>query len=1386
MLKGTLIATGLAAIAMGTSVSLSASPREVKPLDAEVIVEVDRDLETLTEEGISNTQKIVLNNIKSYLNSGVRVISKYSNIANAFAISVNSEDIELIKNIPGVKSVTVNELHWENYQPQSLATGGTGDSGEYGSSENISATTMKKPDVTNDGEGTVIAILDNEFYFRGSTEKGAVPAWNHETFTAFPTHTEGGKEVCDVAVRFKGSVISQFPQTHGGKNKGATPDLLGREGSCYFNNKIPYYYDYGGETFSHAEDYNEDFDVSSNISYHGSHVASIAAGNAESYKGIAPKAQLVCMKVFTNYKASQTDKLLGFFNSSGAYDIPILNALEDCLIIGVDGINMSLGSNLDDFDSESITSRVLNELAESGILSAISAGNDGKASYKNSGAYKNWTKDMIETGILSGNSNVPGPMGVASGQPEKMFYKTAFKAPDAADIIAYEDQIVNSDYSDTEYDVEYKIEDLCLKYGDKLPWTYVPGFGTQSDYDAVISKGGSFDGKLAVVNRGNTSFADKYNIAKANSCIGIVIINNDPTETGFNFHCSFGEGFKPDRPCCLVLNKDKGYFEQNAEGFFSIATKEVHDNPAQYTASTFSSDGATYDLDLKPEITTPGDNIRGAIPPQRIEDKTEERQYKVYEYLSGTSMAAPNYAGAQSVVLSEVTAPIYAKYKTSGRPSKAEQAEILDYRKTVDMRLMSTADPMIDFEANGEDGKKTITSPRKQGAGMVNLTDALATNVYLEGYDANGTPAVKKSKVSLRNNENINKGIIDFTFVAHNEAEYKIDYNMSLSVMRPAVVLNQEIATKEYDNRGEVDNIKNFPGFKYWVNESVTGGYTPVERTAFGSAQHNDVYKVTREIEYYASEPDLKNGTKTTIQKGLYYNAGTVEAVNWQLLPSMEYVSVSDVLVETVDLGKVTVNPNGATTLSVHHEISEATKAKIAELFKYGCYIEGYLTLDSVEADEPDLSMPYLGYYSIGHDEGKDYSEFPVVEPFSFEKDISQIYPSDLANDIVKSLVGRQDADMGSMMVAGYTDPDVGIDLTKVVSNDTNLTKLNGFYELGKDPSTGDYYANAGDNLYLGSANYTNTLIIQQFVLRSVKDNYFTITNKETGKVVYRSALEDALFGDRYGHYSLYKSHVDTTYLSAGYCSHRAQAVVPMYDVDTGIPYPSGEYEIKFNYYLVGTSQWTSKSYTLHIDSTAPEVRAVINNGNSLTFRMFDDNLSAVSVGRYTQEFVRNNDGSCTVTVNKDVIEEMLNEGFNTKLGSGRLFVGMTDKAYGKMGCLIRFDYDEDKEIYDFNKYTLVEHHSFTMGNDFKDLGDGKYELYEYDSKTRKNTPITVTGFVIFSNGMVPYIHDEVITIKGCGGNILTTSILVSSIALAGALTLIIAKAKNKKTEGGK
>ena len=187
MLKVTVLATLLAGIAMGTNIAANANPAKIEKRDSEIIVEVDRSNETLTEQGVLNTQNIVMNNIRKYATSNFRLLSSYTNVANAFAISVPSSYIEQIKNVPGVKSVTVNQVRIE---VESLASsrGDPEPDDEYGGSENISAETMHKGKDTNDGEGTVIAILDNEFYFRGETkdENGkAVAAWKHETFTEF-------------------------------------------------------------------------------------------------------------------------------------------------------------------------------------------------------------------------------------------------------------------------------------------------------------------------------------------------------------------------------------------------------------------------------------------------------------------------------------------------------------------------------------------------------------------------------------------------------------------------------------------------------------------------------------------------------------------------------------------------------------------------------------------------------------------------------------------------------------------------------------------------------------------------------------------------------------------------------------------------------------------------------------------------------------------------------------------------------------------------------------------------------------------------------------------------------------------------------------------------
>ena len=255
--------------------------------------------------------------------------------------------------------------------------------------------------------------------------------------------------------------------------------------------------------------------------------------------------------------------------------------------------------------------------------------------------------------------------------------------------------------------------------------------------------------------------------------------------------------------------------------------------------------------------------------------------------------------------------------------------------------------------------------------------------------------------------------------------------------------------------------------------------------------------------------------------------------------------------------------------------------------------IEGFVTLTAA-GSYPDLSIPYLGFYS-GSDKNEEasYETAPIAEEFNFEKDQTKVYPSDLVNDIAKSLIGKDNINMESMMVAGYVDRPQNIDKDRILSNDQSFDRLTGFYKVGTDPLTGEYTNTPSDDIYLGNPATTNTLIIQQFMYRSVAENYFTITNKETHEQIYASVLEDMLFGDSAGKYALYKSHVDANYLAAGYVSHRAYAIVPLYDETTGEAFESGEYELQFNYQLSATGNWISKSYTIHIDSTAPVLKSV-------------------------------------------------------------------------------------------------------------------------------------------------------------------------------------------------
>ena len=1324
MLKVGLLCGVIAAMS-ATGVKWTTSNRKVdsKPLDAKFILELEDDIDDISANKAIKQQNAVYQKIKNSVNANAVQERHFTLLNNALVVSANKEDINELRKIPGVKYVTENGTHVVEKSQGSFISFDINKSVRSGEiEENASAITMNKPDDTNEGEGTVVAVLDNEFYLRAihtPTEEEAAEgddgsAYNHETFTALPSGTK---------TRLKFSTISGLAtnaKTHANEDLGGYVNSPGKEGSFYFNNKVPFYFDYAGDSYSGGT-YGKkpDFNVESKLDLHGSHVSSISTGNADTYKGIAPKAQLVAMKVFTDiHKTPASDAAR--MGEYGRFDeVGFIEALEDCIKLGVDAINVSIGSDLSDFEEGTISQRTLQKISDNGILSAISAGNAGKMSYAFTGGYANWTKDMVETGIMGSFANNASTTTVASGQPEKTFYANSINVNGT--VVPYDDQVVNregqaADYPDNEHRLvelinggivdpeDDNFEPSPAAQEENIPYVYVKGFGEEKDYKNL-----DVTGKIVVVNRGKINFSTKYERADDHGAIGLIIINNDPTEQDFNFRCDFGDAAKSIHfPIVVALFKDKPVFEAQPVGTFKIKRNTSSENVLARTISDFSTDGSTYNLDLKPEITTPGSNIKGAVWPQNKLEKKEENKYRSYEYFNGTSMAAPNYEGAMAVVLSKV-----AKTGTV--------EEIAEARKSIEMKMMSTAIPMLDSSENDENHQKSVTSPRMQGAGMTNIAGAYNTDVYIEGRDSDGS-AITKSKINLRNNDDIKNGTVKLSFSAINESSVARSYRVSYSVMRPAIALSNKVLSSDYGTPVEVDSVKNIPGFEF---------FSPEEEKvikADGTAKYKDVIKVSKDIQYYQNAEEYAAETPGGVLKeGMYYCSTQNEGdpIIWEEVPYSEYQSIKDVEIAKIDCGTVTASANGKTEVNLpEYTLTSEQKDKIAGLYESGTYIEGYVTLEAI-GDFPSLSVPYMGFYSLSdRKQGASYSSAPVVEPFSFEKDSQKFYGSDLVNDVAKSLLGKDNADMGSMMVTGYANNIGDIDTEKVLTNDLNFSQLKGFYPVATrpDPYAVNLIDNPQDNIYLGSPEKSNTLIIQQFVYRSVKDNFFTITNKESGKEVYRSALEDCLFGDTAGKYALYKSHVEGSYLGGGYVAHRAWALVPLYDVKTRVAFASGEYELKFNYQLAGTNEWVFKAYNLHIDSENPIIKSISEfkqSGTKMVRITYEDARCAYAVVGSTLVDVKYDEASKLYysEFEREIMDAAVSFSKKTSFSDERAFIKVVDYARGETTAIVHFNGN-------YGNYTLAQGTEFSMSHDFKyEKGEASFIYVDDKNVEHEYTP---------------------------------------------------------------
>ncbi len=479
-------------------------------------------------------------------------------------------------------------------------------------------------------------------------------------------------------------------------------------GDVYINEKVPFGYDYA----------DNDPDVYSTHNNHGTHVAGVIAGKDDVITGVAPNAQLVAMKIFSDVMDTARTSW-------------ILDALEDCVVLGVDVINMSIGTSAG-FSRESdeeIVNGVYDRIREAGISMVVAASNSYASSY---GSDKNGNLGLTsnpDTGTVGSPSTYNGVMSVASIDGTE----TPYLLHDGKIIYFLESNTGSAEENDF---VKTLLGD---KEEQEFEYVTIPGVGRPADYTDLDVKG-----KIVLVRRGDNTFEEKALIAEQQGAAGIIVYNNVSGDIKMNV----GDA---KLAVCSISQDDGEALAEAKTGKLKVSKSQT----SGPFISDFSSWGPTPSLQIKPELTAHGGNILSAITGGS------------YDRMSGTSMACPNLSGV--VVLMR-------QYVVENFPEIADDnvaVNALIYRL-----LMSTSD--IIYNKNG-----LPYAVRKQGAGLANLMNAINTTAYITTKDANGE-VMDKTKLELGDDPDKN-GVYEMTFTVTNFGTDSRTYTLGGYVMTEGV-----------------------------------------------------------------------------------------------------------------------------------------------------------------------------------------------------------------------------------------------------------------------------------------------------------------------------------------------------------------------------------------------------------------------------------------------------------------------------------------------------------------------------------------------------------------------------------------------------------------------